>query len=171
MAGPMYRPPARRIALSSSLALLLGAGMPLEQAVAQSAADRSVGRSDASPWNLESRDNDSGFEMLPAAPAPAAPKPAQATTTVNGFELLPETAGASGANATAQTTPAVQAGAPNASGFVLLPAAEPAAPAVAAPPAPSPAAAVTAPRVAAPALRPAAQAAPVRPEAPRVAAP
>ena len=109
MAGSMYRPPARRIALSSSLALLLGAGMPLEQAVAQSAADRSVGRSDASPWNLESRDNDSGFEMLPAAPTPAAaPKPAQATTNVNGFELLPETAGASGANATAQTTPAVQ---------------------------------------------------------------
>ncbi len=84
----MHRSHARRAALSSSLALLLGAGMPIEQvAAAQPPA--------GPPSSLHPVDpNDQwGFEMTPGPPSPGSiRKPTRDDD--QGFELIPGTAGA-----------------------------------------------------------------------------
>jgi outer membrane protein insertion porin family len=100
----MYRRPnARRAALSSGLALLLGAGAT-QQALAQDHQSDAHGAGTGAPQTGTLVQDSSGFEMVaPAAasPAPAAHHPA-GLTEVNGFELLPRTAGADATPATAR---------------------------------------------------------------------
>ncbi len=88
----MYRPNVRRAALSSSLALLIGAGAPVQQAFAQGAVGAAQSaQNGASPSNTVV--DPSGFEMVrtaPPAPKGAALQPG--LPTWNGFEMLPASA-------------------------------------------------------------------------------
>ena len=99
MTGRTPRP--RHVALSSSLALLLGAGIPIEQIAAQERpsdqpAAPGVGGTGASSLQA------SGFEMVPGpTPAGLLPKRTPETPGANGFELLPPAAPSQGAAANA----------------------------------------------------------------------
>ena len=157
MARPMTRTPACRVALTSSIALLVGMGAPLEQAFPRS-LDWTQWRPDA-PAMIDAEDHPSGFQMVPTASAPPAksPKPSAETPGAGGFELLPPTPADQSAPAAARSAPILRLPAGQAapvdapvaeipaprelpSGFSAT---QPAAPAPA--PAPTPAAAPTAP--------------------------
>ena len=114
----MQRSNPGRVALSSSLALLLGAGVPLQQIAAQERP--------ADPATTPARAGQSqGFQML-AGPAPkdVLPKRTPETPGANGFELLPPTADATAAQASARVDHAPPSAGlvSDPSGFQMLPA-------------------------------------------------
>ena len=94
----MTRSPARRVALTSGLALLIGAGMPYQQAAAHSVSWK--------PWRPSTQPqlfgdgSDSGFELVPA-PAGSLPQATPETPGAGGFELTPATPDAAAATAEA----------------------------------------------------------------------
>ncbi len=114
----MHRSNPGRVALSSSLALLLGAGVPLQQISAQELSADSAAAKGARP----SLGNSQGFQMVPGPAArDVLPKRTPETPGANGFELLPPSADATGAQASAAVdrSPGLTT---DASGFQMLPA-------------------------------------------------
>lgn len=81
----------RRVALSSSLALLIGAGLPVQQSVAESRpADGSMLRAAGGVPVAQA----SGFQMVPGSvQSDVLPARTPETPGANGFEMLPASAG------------------------------------------------------------------------------
>src|SRR5665213_2486268 len=131
MASFMYRPKAGRVALSSSLALLLGAGLPYEQLLAQGRRPEDSSVAPGASLKGAPIKDPSGFDLLPpAAAARTPPSQLPGLPEVNGFSMLPASAAAQAAGATARTSDAAPfgAGAPSAAptsnrinGFDLTP--------------------------------------------------
>ena len=120
MAGRMHRSNPGRVALSSSLALLLGAGVPLQQIAAQ---ERPADTPATPASNGLALKQSQGFEMVPG-PAPKDVLGARTPETpgANGFELLPSSAESAGAQASAEVNSTGLVSDP--SGFQMVPAAE-----------------------------------------------
>ena len=116
----MQRSNPARVALSSSLALLLGAGVPLQQIAAQERpADPASLRAPASPGS--SLVQSQGFEMVPgAAPKDVLPKRTVETPGANGFELLPASAGDAASQTAATVAPRSADLVTDPSGFQML---------------------------------------------------
>ncbi len=114
----MHRSNPRRVALSSSLALLLGAGVPLQQISAQELTADSATPAGVGPSLAKSQ----GFQMVPGpAPKDVLPRRTPETPGANGFQLLPPSADSAGAQASAVVgdTPGLVT---DPSGFQMLPA-------------------------------------------------
>ena len=112
----MQRSHPGRVALTSSLALLLGAGVPVQQIAAQERAADAMARH---PFPVQSQ----GFEMVPGpAPKDVLPKPTAETPGANGFELLPPNAESAATQASASVGRAPADGLVDGpSGFQMLP--------------------------------------------------
>ena len=114
----MQRSNPRRVALSSSLALLLGAGVPLQQISAQELSADSATPLGVGPSLAKSQ----GFQMVPGpAPKDVLPRRTPETPGANGFQLLPPSADSAGAQASAAVdrSPGLVT---DPSGFQMLPA-------------------------------------------------
>ena len=97
---PMRRHRARHAALTSSMALLLGAGFPLEQVLAQTGQSRPTAPPAGAGVTVKTS---SGFEMVTGpVPPEATPNRTSGLPARNGFEMLPESAGADSAETSAR---------------------------------------------------------------------
>ena len=112
----MQRSHPGRVALTSSLALLLGAGVPVQQIAAQERAADAAARGQ---FPVQSQ----GFEMVPGpAPKDVLAKSTAETPGANGFELLPPSAESAAAQASASVDRSPAEGLVNGpSGFQMLP--------------------------------------------------
>ena len=123
----MQRSHPGRVALTSSLALLLGAGVPVQQIAAQERAADAMARGQ---FPVQSQ----GFEMVPGpGPKDVLAKSTAETPGANGFELLPPSAESAAAQASASVDRSPAEGLVSGpSGFQMLPQTETPAPAASA---------------------------------------